>query len=134
MKRSHRARLLIGDGVLAATGEAWKRQRRLLQFQFTRTGMRRYEQRITEAARTTAERWAGYARTGRTFDVGEEMRPLRPGHHLALAHRTPLDAATTHELTAVEAVVAALPTLPADASDAGTPSPPTHRPRTTSEA
>ncbi|UDM03317.1 hypothetical protein [Streptomyces longhuiensis] len=83
--------------------------------------MRRYEQRITEAARTTAERWAGYARTGRTFDVGEEIRPLRPGHHLALAHRTPLDAATTHELTAVEAVVAALPTLPADASDAGTP-------------
>ncbi|MFE7152888.1 cytochrome P450 [Streptomyces sp. NPDC057636] len=38
VKRSHRARLLIGDGVLAATGEAWRRQRRLLQSQFTGTG------------------------------------------------------------------------------------------------
>ncbi|WP_312639784.1 cytochrome P450 [Streptomyces sp. RLA2-12] len=74
VKRSHRARVLIGDGVLAATGEAWKRQRRLLQSQFTGTGMRRYEQRITEAARTTAGRWDGYARTGQTFDVGQEMR------------------------------------------------------------
>ncbi|MFF1570663.1 cytochrome P450 [Streptomyces sp. NPDC058293] len=118
VKRSHRARLLIGDGVLAATGEAWKRQRRLLQSQFPGTGMRRYEQRITEAARTTAERWAGYARTGRTFDVGEEMRRFALDTIWRSLTGHPLDAATAHELTAVEAVVAALPTLPADASDA----------------
>ncbi|MFF2791071.1 cytochrome P450 [Streptomyces sp. NPDC058049] len=74
VKRSHRARPLIGDGVLAPTGEACQRQRRLLQSQFTGRGMRRYEQRITEAAQTTAARWAGYARTGQVLDVGDEMR------------------------------------------------------------
>ncbi|MBT2408096.1 cytochrome P450 [Streptomyces sp. ISL-87] len=118
VKRSHRARPLIGDGVLAATGEAWKRQRRLLQSQFTGTGMRRYEQRIAGAARTTAGRWAGYARTGATLDVAEEMRRFALDTIWRSLTGHPLDAGTERELTAVGAVVAALPTLPADAADA----------------
>lgn len=118
VKRSHRARLLIGDGVLAATGEAWKRQRRLLQSQFTGTGMRRYERRITEAARTTAGRWAAYARTGQVLDVGEEMRRFALDTIWRSLTGHPLDADTEHELASVAAVVAALPTLPADAVDA----------------
>ncbi|MCX4545557.1 cytochrome P450 [Streptomyces sp. NBC_01565] len=115
VKRSHRARLLIGDGVLAATGEAWKRQRRLLQSQFTGTGMRRYEQRIAGAARVTAGRWAAYARTGQTFDVGQEMRRFALDTIWRSLTGHPLDADTERELGAVETVVAALPTLPADA-------------------
>lgn len=118
VKRSHRARLLVGDGVLAATGEAWKRQRRLLQSQFTGPGMRRYEERIAGAARTTAERWADHARTGRILDVGEEMRRFALDTIWRSLTGHPLDADTGQELTAVEAVVAALPTLPADAVDA----------------
>ncbi|MCJ1676522.1 cytochrome P450 [Streptomyces sp. APSN-46.1] len=118
VKRSHRARPLIGDGVLSATGEAWKRQRRLLQSQFTGTGMRRYEQRIAEAARVTAERWAGYARTGQTFDVGQEMRRFALDTIWRSLTGHPLDADTERELAAVETVVAALPTLPADSVDA----------------
>ncbi|MFC8128397.1 cytochrome P450 [Streptomyces sp. NPDC057302] len=114
VKRSHRARLLIGDGVLAATGEAWQRQRRLLQSQFTGRGMRRYEQRITEAARTTAARWAGYARTGEVFDVGEEMRRFALDTIWRSLTGHPLDPASERELAAVPAVVAALPSLPAD--------------------
>ncbi|UUU38936.1 cytochrome P450 [Streptomyces sp. NBC_00162] len=114
VKRSHRARVLIGDGVLAATGEAWQRQRRLLQSQFTGRGMRRYEQRITEGARTTAARWAGYARTGEVFDVGDEMRrfALDTIWRSLTGHR--LDPGTERELASVQAVVAALPSLPAD--------------------
>ncbi|MFJ8108229.1 cytochrome P450 [Streptomyces sp. NPDC096132] len=120
VKRSHRARLLIGDGVLAATGEAWKRQRRLLQSQFTGTGMRRYDQRITEAARLTAERWAGYARTGRTIDVGQEMYRFALDAIWRSLTGHPLDDDTERELAAVQAVAAVLPTLPAgaDAADA----------------
>ncbi|WP_405794538.1 cytochrome P450 [Streptomyces sp. NBC_01506] len=118
VKRSHRARLLIGDGVLAATGEAWKSQRRLLHSQFTGPGMRRYEQRITEAARTTAGRWEEYARTGQTFDVGREMRrfALDAIWRSLTGHR--LDDGTERELDAVAAVATALPTLPADVTDA----------------
>ncbi|MGW1283868.1 cytochrome P450 [Streptomyces sp. NPDC002586] len=118
VKRSHRARLLIGDGVVAATGEPWKRQRRLLQSQFTGTGMRRYEQRITAAARTTAGRWAGYARTGQTLDVGQEMRRFALDAIWRSLTGHPLDDETERELAAVAAVAAALPTLPADAGDA----------------
>ncbi|MFE1983310.1 MULTISPECIES: cytochrome P450 [Streptomyces] len=118
VKRSHRARVLIGDGVLAATGEAWKRQRRLLQSQFTGTGMRRYEQRITEAARTTAGRWDGYARTGQTFDVGQEMRRFALDAIWRSLTGHPLDDGTERELAAVAAVATALPTLPADVTDA----------------
>lgn len=118
VKRSHRARLLIGDGVLAATGAAWKSQRRLLQSQFTGPGMRRYEHRITGAARTTAERWDGYARTGQTFDVGREMRRYALDAIWRSLTGHPLDDGTESELDAVAAVATALPTLPADVTDA----------------
>ncbi|MFF3209182.1 cytochrome P450 [Streptomyces sp. NPDC002886] len=119
VKRAHRARLLVGEGVLSATGEAWKRQRRLLQSQFTGTGMRRYEQRIAGAARTAAGRWAAYARTGEVFDVGEEMRRFALDTIWRSLTGHPLDADTDRELGAVAAVVAALPTLPADSTGAG---------------
>ncbi|MFI6492325.1 cytochrome P450 [Streptomyces sp. NPDC050564] len=118
VKRSHRARVLIGDGVLAATGAAWKRQRRLLQSQFTGTGMRRYERRITEAARTTAGRWREYARTGQSIDVGQEMRRFALDAIWRSLTGHPLDDGTERELAAVAAVATALPTLPADVTDA----------------
>ena len=118
VKRSHRARVLIGDGVMAATGMAWKRQRRLLQSQFTGTGMRRYEQRITEAARMTAGRWAGYARTGQSFDVGQEMRRFALDAIWRSLTGHPLDDETERELAAVTAVGAAIPALSADATEA----------------
>ncbi|WP_407555969.1 cytochrome P450 [Streptomyces sp. Pv4-95] len=118
VKRSHRARLLVGDGVLSATGPAWKQQRRLLQSQFTGTGMRRYEQRITDAARTTAARWADYARTGQALDVGREMHRFALDTIWRSLTGHPLDEETEGELAAIAAVVAALPTLPSDATDA----------------
>lgn len=118
VKRSHRARLLIGDGVLSATGAAWKSQRRLLQSQFTGPGMRRHEHRIAAAARTTAGRWDGYARTGETFDVGREMRRFALDAIWRSLTGHPLDDGTEHELDAVGAVATALPTLPTDAGDA----------------
>ncbi|MFC5220235.1 cytochrome P450 [Streptomyces coerulescens] len=118
VKRSHRARLLVGDGVLSAEGEAWKRQRRLLQSQFTGTGMRRYDRRITAAARVTAERWAGFARTGQTLDVGREMHRFALDAIWRSLTGHPLDDETQRELEAVETVGAALPALPADAEEA----------------
>ncbi|MGW4896059.1 cytochrome P450 [Kitasatospora sp. NPDC004240] len=114
VKRSHRARLLVGDGVLSATGEAWKGQRRLLQSQFTGTGMRRYEQRILAAARAAAGRWDDAARSGEVLDVAEEMRRFALDTIWRALTGHPLDDRTAGELTAVAAVVAAMPTLPAD--------------------
>lgn len=118
VKRSHRARVLIGDGVLAADGAAWKRQRRLLQAQFTGTGMRRYERRITEAARTTASRRDAYARSGQEFDLGKEMRRFALDAIWRSLTGHPLDDHTERELAAVATVTAALPTLPTDVTAA----------------
>ncbi|MCL6737911.1 cytochrome P450 [Streptomyces neyagawaensis] len=118
VKRSHRARLLVGDGVLAATGAAWKSQRRLLQSQFTGTGMRRHEHRITAAARTTAARWDAYARDGRTLDVGREMRRYALDAIWRTLTGHPLDDETERELAAVAGIGAALPTLPTDVAAA----------------
>ncbi|MFD6245612.1 cytochrome P450 [Streptomyces roseolus] len=115
VKRSHRARVLVGDGVLSATGEAWQRQRRLLQSQFTGPGMRRYEGRITAAAQVAAARWKEYARTGEAFDLGDEMRRFALDTIWRALTGHPLDPATEAELGAVAQVVAVLPSLPADA-------------------
>ncbi|WP_380283722.1 cytochrome P450 [Kitasatospora purpeofusca] len=112
VKRSHRARMLAGEGVLSATGDAWRRQRRMLQAQFTGPGMRRYEQRIADAARRTADRWAGHARTGARIDLGEEMRHFALDTIWRALTGHPLDAATERELDRIPAVVAALPQLP----------------------
>ncbi|MFJ3905031.1 cytochrome P450 [Streptomyces sp. NPDC090025] len=114
VKRGHRARILIGDGVLAATGDAWQRQRKLLQAQFTGPGMRRYEDRITGAARTAAARWAAHARTGEEFDLAEEMRRYALDTIWRSLTGHALDEATERELASVPAVLAAMPRLPAD--------------------
>lgn len=80
--------------------------------------MRRYEQRITEAARTTAARWDAYARTGQVLDVGDEMRRFALDTIWRSLTGHPLDADTERELAAVPTVVAALPSLPADSAAA----------------
>ncbi|MFI6093002.1 cytochrome P450 [Streptomyces sp. NPDC051218] len=90
----------------------------MLQAQFTGRGMRRYEQRITGAARTSAARWAEYARTGEEFDVGDEMRRFALDTIWRSLTGHPLDSTTESELAAVPAVVAALPSLPADGAAA----------------
>ncbi|WP_055554193.1 cytochrome P450 [Streptomyces sp. NBRC 110028] len=117
VKRSHRARVLVGDGVLSATGEAWKRQRRLLQAQFTGAGIRRYEERIAAAARRAAERWAAAARTGAPTDVAEDLRFFALDTIWRSLTGHPLDEATHRELAAVEAVGAALPSTPSASTD-----------------
>ncbi|GAA2151121.1 hypothetical protein GCM10009760_46130 [Kitasatospora kazusensis] len=113
VKRSHRARPLLGDGVVCASGQAWKDQRRLLQPQFTSTGLRRHEHRIAGAARAAAGRWAAKARTGEPTDVGEDMRLFALDAVWRCLTGLALDEDTRRELASVEAVVAALPTADA---------------------
>ncbi len=90
----------------------------MLQAQFTGPGMRRYEQRITAAARRAADRWAGYARTGEQIDLGDEMRHFALDTIWRALTGHPLDPATERELDRIATVVAALPQLP-DGEQAG---------------
>ncbi|WP_329561554.1 cytochrome P450 [Kitasatospora sp. NBC_01266] len=117
VKRSHRARRLVGDSVLATSGEPWRRQRKLLQAQFTGIGMRRYEQRIADAARRTVERWTAYERTGQAVDLGEELRFFALDTIWRSLTGHPLEDHDYRELAVLDAVVAALPTLPPEPAE-----------------
>ncbi|MER5641778.1 cytochrome P450 [Kitasatospora sp. NPDC002227] len=113
VKQSHRAGLLLGEGVISASGEAWKQQRRLLQSQFTSVGLRRWEQRITEAAERTERRWAALARTGESTDVGADLQFFALDTIWRTLTGDPLDELTHGELDAVNEVVTHLSALTA---------------------
>jgi cytochrome P450 len=72
-KRSHRARPLVGDGLVASTGELWKRQRRLLQPHFTMQSVRDLSPGMSEAASRIADRWERHADRGDMVDIAHEM-------------------------------------------------------------
>ncbi|MEX3106728.1 cytochrome P450 [Streptomyces sp. ST1015] len=120
-KRSHRARVLLGDGLISVSGEPWKRQRRRLQGYFTGVGLRECAPHITAAARRTADRWAGLAaRDGATTDVGEDMQFFALDAIWRVLTGRELDPETSRRLATIDDVVAALPTMGTDpATDAG---------------
>jgi cytochrome P450 len=112
VKRSHRARILIGDGVVSAAGDRWKKQRRVLQAQFTGRGVRRYEERISAAALRTAAHWAHAAASGAPRDIAEDMRFFAMDTIWRTLTDHTLDADTYRDLLATRSVFAALPTSP----------------------
>ncbi|WP_441249345.1 cytochrome P450 [Kitasatospora sp. McL0602] len=115
VKQSHRAGVLLGDGVISAAGEPWRQQRKLLQSQFTQIGLRRWEQRIADAARRTERRWAELARTGEATDVAGDMQFFALDTIWRTLTGLPLDERTHHELDNINVVVATLSALTATA-------------------
>src|SRR5262249_40421570 len=65
--------LLLGDGLIASTGELWKRQRRLMSTFFTPRSIEHYYPVILAEAEATAHRWASFAASGRPIDMLDEM-------------------------------------------------------------
>ncbi|MGH3773249.1 MAG: cytochrome P450 [Pseudonocardiaceae bacterium] len=72
-KTTHRARELLGQGLLSSTGTLWAHQRRLLQSRFTVAGVRRREGDITAAARRIHHRWERAARSGGSINLSEDL-------------------------------------------------------------
>ncbi|AJF65054.1 cytochrome P450 [Streptomyces vietnamensis] len=125
VKRSHRARPLLGDGMITATGEAWRSQRKLLQAMFTGRGVQRWERHITGAAACVVDRWAERARRGEPTDIAEDVQFFTVDTIWRSLTDRPLDEETYVDLAAVQDVVAALPaevggasTLPPEAEAA----------------
>lgn len=114
VKRSHRARALLGDGVLSAVGEPWKRQRRLLQAHFTGQGIRRFEAGMQDSARAVADRWTAAARSGEPRDLAEDMRHYSMDVIWRALTGYPVDEESYRVLQSGETVLAALPTLPGE--------------------
>jgi enediyne biosynthesis protein E7 len=72
-KTTHRARELLGQGLLSSTGTLWAHQRRLLQSRFTVAGVRKCEGSITAAAERIRRRWERTARSGGSIDLSEDL-------------------------------------------------------------
>jgi enediyne biosynthesis protein E7 len=109
VKRSHRARPLLGDGMITATGEAWQSQRKLLQAMFTGRGIQRWEHHIEGAAARVVERWAERARLGEPTDIAEDVQFFTVDTIWRSLTDRPLDRETYVDLAAVQDIVAALP-------------------------
>ncbi|MEZ4385358.1 MAG: cytochrome P450 [Nannocystaceae bacterium] len=75
-KESHRARVLLGDGLPASNGESWARQRRLLQPRFVPRELSYFDHRIEGALDRVIERWGRVADAEGVLDLDQEMTDL----------------------------------------------------------
>ena len=66
------SRWLLGTGLLTAEGEAWKRQRRLIQPAFSRDRIAEYARCMTESAEQMLAAW----KAGTVVDIHQEMMSL----------------------------------------------------------
>lgn len=65
-------RQVLGDGLLTAEGDVWKRQKRLVQPLFTHKTVADYVPMIAEEGAEVIDRWRPHA-DGGTVDLGSEM-------------------------------------------------------------
>lgn len=64
---------LLGDGLVASTGELWKRQRRLMAPFYTPKGVQAYAELMLRDGERLVERWEGLSKQGTSVDIAEEM-------------------------------------------------------------
>jgi cytochrome P450 len=64
---------LIGDGLIAATGEHWRRQRKLMAPFYTPRGVQAYAELMIRDCARLVERWQGLAGAGTEVEIAEEM-------------------------------------------------------------
>jgi cytochrome P450 len=65
--------LALGQGLLTNEGESWLRQRRLAQPAFHRQRLASLYEVMAEETRQLVERWEGFAKTGETVVLAQEM-------------------------------------------------------------
>lgn len=64
---------LLGEGVLASTGEVWRRQRKLMAPFYTPKGVQAYAELMIRDGQRLVERWQDLANKGTEVEIAEEM-------------------------------------------------------------
>jgi cytochrome P450 len=64
---------LLGDGLVASTGELWRRQRKLMAPFYTPKGVQAYAALMIRDGERLVDRWSGFARSQREVEIAEEM-------------------------------------------------------------
>lgn len=99
-------RYLTGDGLVASTGDLWRRQRKLLSPFFTPRGVQAYAEIMLRDGQRLCERWEGLARGGGVIDIGEEMTLVTAAIILKAMFSTETDETITDMKDSVETMVA----------------------------
>ena len=98
-------RYLIGEGLVASTGELWRRQRKLMSPFFTPRGVQAYAEIMLRDGVNLLDRWEGLARSGHTVEIGEEMTLVTASIILKAMFSTETDEAIVVMKDAVETMV-----------------------------
>jgi cytochrome P450 len=64
---------LLGEGLVASTGELWRRQRKLMAPFFTPKGVQAYAELMIRDSVRLVERWQALAKRGAEVDIAQEM-------------------------------------------------------------
>jgi len=67
---------VVGDGLITAEGDAWRRQRRMMQPSFHHTRLQRLDQLIVQATQDMLEAWQGQYEQGQPVDIARAMATL----------------------------------------------------------
>lgn len=90
-------RLVLGNGLLTAEGDFWRRQRRIAQPAFHKERIASFGESMVRAAEDTVRSWTEVAKRGGTLDVAAEMMRLT----LRIAGETLLSTDVTNDAAAV---------------------------------
>ncbi|MEO0653118.1 MAG: cytochrome P450, partial [Planctomycetota bacterium] len=71
-----RVRMLLGDGLIVADGDHWRRRRQMLQPAFGREALRGFGPAIAKAIARRAPVWEAHADSGQPLDVSSEAEHL----------------------------------------------------------
>jgi cytochrome P450 len=98
-------RYLIGEGLVASTGELWRRQRKLMSPFFTPRGVQAYAEIMLRDGVHLLKRWEGLARSRQTIEIGEEMTLVTASIILKAMFSTETDEAIVVMKDAVETMI-----------------------------
>jgi cytochrome P450 len=96
---------LTGEGLVASTGELWKKQRKLMSPFFTPKGVQMYASIMARDAVETAERWEELATKGEEIEMSEEMMRITASIILKSMFSSDLDAETLEMKECVEVMI-----------------------------
>ncbi|MGH7302653.1 MAG: cytochrome P450 [Candidatus Rokuibacteriota bacterium] len=97
-----RIRPFLGDGLLTSEGEAWRRQRKLVQPSFHYDAVARFAETVTRLGSSMVDGWGAAADAGRSLDIAAEMAQLT----LAVVGQTLLGSDPSGRAAEVRAAVA----------------------------
>ena len=98
-------RYLTGQGLVASTGELWRRQRKLLAPFFTPRGVEAYADIMLRDGVQLLERWESLARSEKTVEMSEEMTLVTASIILKAMFSTETDEAIVEMKDAVETMI-----------------------------